>query len=59
MICYRDMTFCPYWSNCKKGKDCSRALTSDVIEKANKWWGDDNPPIMTFSEKPDCYEVRE
>lgn len=30
MMCYLDMTFCPFWSECKHGDDCYRALTEEV-----------------------------
>ena len=51
MICYKDMTFCPYWEDCKE-KDCPRALTPDVCERAN----DIGLPICEFANKPDCWE---
>ena len=56
MICYRDMTFCSYWKECKDGINCFRALTSQVIYNAGKWWGKENPPISLFAEKPDCFK---
>ena len=60
MICYRDMTFCPFWDECKDGKECFRALTNEVWNKAHKWWGldksKDDIPICLFTEKPDCFK---
>jgi hypothetical protein len=59
MLCYKDITFCRYYQNCKKGKDCFRALTSEVKEKAQKWWSLENgeAPICEFAEEPECYEL--
>lgn len=36
MMCYRDMTFCPYWRECQKGEKCKRALTPDVEFEAGR-----------------------
>ena len=58
MICYRDMTFCKYWKNCKKGKGCVRALTKKVYKSAKAWWGKDNPPIYQFADKPECFKEK-
>jgi hypothetical protein len=51
-----DMTFCKYYKECKKGNECSRALTDKVKKDAEKWWKGNDPPICIFAEKPDCYE---
>lgn len=56
MICYKDMTFCSFYKVCKKGKECDRALTKEVREKAIKWWGSTNAPIAMFGEQPKCME---
>jgi hypothetical protein len=60
MICYRDRTFCPFWEECKDGKDCTRALTPKVYEDAKKWWGffktEGDPPIAYWAEKPECFK---
>jgi len=60
MICYRDMTFCPF-NGCKRfGVDCHRSLTEDVRREANEWWGvDGEAPIAQFVDKPDCYEEKD
>jgi hypothetical protein len=57
MICYRDMTFCPFWEECRKGKTCPRALTEKVREEAKKWWAGNagDAPIMQYTTKPSCY----
>lgn len=57
MLSYRDMTFCSYWENCGKAKDCHRPLTEAVKEGARKWWGDSEggPPIAMFIDMPDCH----
>ena len=56
MMCYQDMTFCPFFKNCKNGDNCMRALTEQVKQDAQKWWGDGNPPISIFVEKPKCFK---
>ena len=56
MIGYMDITFCSYYTDCKKQKKCMRPLTSSVIQAAQRWWGGDDPPIIQFAEKPDCHE---
>jgi hypothetical protein len=55
MICYRDMTFCPFYQNCQKSETCHRPLLEDVRLKAREWWGSDNAPIAVFGEKPTCH----
>lgn len=52
MIVYRDMCFCPFWGNCKEGKDCLRALTDKEKERAKKI----GLPVEQFAEKPECFE---
>ncbi len=54
MLCYRDMTFCTYYEECKDGKDCFRALTPEVIKAAEAWMK--KPPIAMFAEKPECFK---
>jgi hypothetical protein len=55
MMCYRDLTFCPFWDTCKLGDVCGRALTQHIKDEAAKWWGEE-APIAEFKEKPVCYE---
>ena len=55
MICYRDMTFCSYWPECKRGADCPRALTPQVVAAA----ATHHYPICQFADKPECYEELE
>ncbi len=57
MIGYRDMTFCPFYADCKNAPDCHRPLTPEVQAAADKWWKGGNAPIWVFSEKPECHEV--
>ena len=52
MICYKDMTFCSFWEKCKKGEDCSRALTQKVEFDAKKF----GLGICQFLEKPKCFK---
>lgn len=51
MICYRDMTFCPFWEECADS-DCPRA-TTDKVREAAKAIG---LPICFFANKPDCFK---
>ncbi len=51
MICYKDMTFCKFYNTCSKGSTCKRALTTDVMERAEYL----EMLIAQFANKPDCY----
>ncbi len=55
MLCYRDMTFCGYYEDCRKGKTCHRALTIAVRNAAQS----NHLPICQFGEHPDCYKEKE
>ena len=67
MMCYRDITFCPFWEDCASAVKCSRPLTEQVKKAADKWWNSnleegDEPegaPICVFSEKPDCHVLKQ
>ena len=59
MLCFRDMTFCPFWRDCADGSACDRALTPKVFDQADRWWGGPEAPICEFVERPDCYVERE
>jgi len=50
---YRDITFCASWEKCEDGKDCFRALTPEVIKKANEWIM--NAPISVCKQL-DCFK---
>ncbi|MCK5236492.1 MAG: hypothetical protein KAR06_05840 [Deltaproteobacteria bacterium] len=54
MMCYRDMTFCEFYKECSDGEGCYRALTEEVIKKAEAWMKD--APICTFVDKPKCFK---
>lgn len=54
-MCYRDRTFCPFYSGCTRASSCGRPLTPEVERAAEKWWGGKNPPICVYVDKPDCY----
>ena len=59
MICYRDMTFCTFYEGCGADR-CDRALTPEVQEQADRWWGKEGgAPICVFGEKPECYKQKE
>lgn len=53
MICYKDMTFCNYYKDCRMGNKCHRACTEEVLEAADKWWGKPGAPVCVFAKKPD------
>ena len=55
MMCYKDMTFCPY-DECANFNSCVRALTDLVQAKARAWWGSTDAPICIYGEQPDCFE---
>lgn len=61
MICFRDMTFCPYWRDCDLAEECRRPLTDAVRAEAAAWWGEGKgePPIMQYASKPTCHVQRE
>lgn len=59
MMCYRDMTFCPYWEDCAGAATCHRPLTPEVQLEAEKWWGSEDAPIAVFAEPPSCYRKHE
>lgn len=54
MICYRDMTFCPFHEKCIGGKDCHRALNDEITRGAIAH----KLPISRFTDKPWCYDKR-
>ncbi len=53
MICYKDMTFCTFYKDCKLQDECHRPLTPEVITQAEKWM--ENAPVSMFTNKPDCW----
>ena len=52
MLCYRDMTFCPFWEPCRGAERCGRACTPAVQRAAAL----NGLPISQFLEPPDCYD---
>lgn len=58
MICYKDKTFCNFYKECKIGKNCARAFTDIVEEKAKIWsktYTPDEMLVCFFVDKPDCF----
>jgi len=55
VICYRDMTFCPFSDDCEDGNECPRAITVDVQEGAERH----NLPLSRFVSEPDCFKEKE
>lgn len=54
MICYKDMTFCSYYTKCLTGSSCARQLTPEVQTKA----ADIGLPVAQFVGKPGCFSPR-
>jgi hypothetical protein len=52
MMCYRDMTFCPFWQECIRGHNCERALTKTVEHRAALA----KLEICRWTEKPECFK---
>lgn len=52
MICFRDMTFCPFFTECAEGGLCDRRLDSSVLRNAKKI----GLPICQYVEKPKCFK---
>ena len=56
MMCFRDMTFCGFYKECKDGEECHRALTEEVEYAAKRTglW------ISQFADKPaECFAEKE
>jgi len=53
MIGYRDMTFCTLYATC--ADRCDRALTEEVWDRAEEWWGGKGAPVVQFIGKPSCW----
>lgn len=51
MICYKDITFCSYWLDCKNSNTCKRVLTPEIKQSAIK----SKLYICRYAEKPDCW----
>ena len=55
---YRDRWWCPFYENCKDGIGCNRALTREVKEAAERWWGSRGAPIDTPVKEPKCFKKK-
>lgn len=63
MICFHDVTFCPFHKECAKGASCKYALTDTVLEEADAWFAswsknpdlEEQAPIMQYSGTPVCF----
>lgn len=55
MICYRDMTFCTFYLDCRKADTCHRPLTPDVRRAAEEF----GLPTAVFAEQPVCFEAED
>jgi hypothetical protein len=56
MICYKDMTFCPFYTTCWHGEHCHRALTPEVKVLADIWWEKPGAPISVHESEPGCFK---
>ena len=54
MICYKDMTFCPFHEECKLGVMCPRRYSTDVQEKVKE----SGMCVSLFADKPNCFESK-
>lgn len=54
MMCYRDMTFCTFYEDCKTASTCERPLTEQIKKDAEKWMKD--APISMYIDKPECWK---
>jgi len=52
MLSYKDRTYCMFFTTCKLGKTCDRALTSEILEEANNF----GLPTCQFTDYPECWE---
>ena len=53
MECYKDMTFCPFWVQCKNSLTCERALTKKVAVAAIEF----GLPVAQFTKRPECFKL--
>lgn len=51
MIAYMDMTFCSFYKNCAKAKECHRPLTEDHIRRAKEV----GLPVSQYAVIPLCH----
>ena len=56
MVCYMDQWFCNK-DSCDNWGTCDRALTEEVQQKADKWWGKEGAPIAIRTGEMECYET--
>jgi hypothetical protein len=63
MICYKDRTFCTFYTECRTGEYCTSALTEEVKKNAAEWWvtfnNNEEVHIDVFTVKPLCFEEKE
>ncbi len=51
-LCYKDMTFCPFYRSCADGDHCYRALTETIKAEAEIC----GLPISQYMDRPPCYK---
>lgn len=51
MMCYKDMTFCTFYKDCKHASKCFRPLTPEVERRAMA----SEMPIARYSAQPSCH----
>lgn len=57
MMCYKGMTFCPFYKDCTSAFSCERPLTAKVQADAERWMK--NAPIAVFRDKPECHTTND
>lgn len=58
MMYYSDMTFCPFYRECRDGEQCPRKLDKKVRDDAKKWAQSDEAPIAQYTDKPWCFREK-
>jgi hypothetical protein len=52
-LCYRDRTWCSASNQCAT-EDCSRKITPEVQEAAERWWGGPGAPFSLNNFSKGC-----
>ena len=51
-MCYKDMTFCKFYENCKDKETCERVLTNKDKSIILTY----EIPVCYFMERPECFK---
>lgn len=52
MLCYKDRTYCPFYTTCKHGMTCPDALTDAVVSAATSA----KLYVSQLLHRPECYK---